>query len=143
MFILFVPSAHAGPKEVSLELYQKVQASSLVFVDAIDQVEEKSKDTVLLFQELVKNPLITARTTWLKAMHGSADKKDYLAYFPCESAAVSLEGLSDKWVAHIKQETTAIGGKLELRYFKEDLAVCEKALGLPITFEDHLPADED
>ncbi len=86
-------------------------------------------------EEKVTTPVARAQSDWRQAADADASSAEYKAFVSCDVAAGSLMKVSQTISEYVKSDSTDEPDYDPLlTKFSEDLTLCEKELGVPLTF---------
>lgn len=120
--------AAAAPIDDSRQLYDAVLAAAASFIEITAQ-EMPAAAMAAALTETVSRPVSAADTAWMARMvEGGPDA--YLPFFPCRQAAVALEGIASEFSGFLRGQIDRPDVEDDARYFRDDLAGCEAALGV-------------
>lgn len=140
LLTLAAGSAMADAKTETQQLYKSVTDSAAIFIESLNDIGDAPKAAIPTIEQMVKLPVQKARFAWLKKVQAQKDQSDYLPFFVCESAGVTLEDISAKYLAFLRQSEKLPDLQIELKVFREDLTECESALGLKPALPEHVKA---
>ncbi len=121
--------AAAEPADDSRQLYDVVLASAAAFVATMAQ-ELPAGAMADMLAETVSRPAAAADSAWMARMvDGGPDA--YLPFFPCRQAAVELDGIAAKFIGFLRGGSGRPDVQEDASTFRDELARCEAALGLP------------
>ena len=133
--ICLATPAIADPAAHSRALYGTVAAGASTFAELLDRAATAPAEAAAGLVDEVRRPVNRADEAWMAAMI-EAGPDVFLPFFPCRSAASSLEAMADDFAAFLLGETERPDIDLDLGYFREDFTRCELALDVDVTFPD-------
>lgn len=136
LLTLAAGSAIADAKTETQQLYKSVSDSAAIFIDALNDIGGAPKTAIPTIEQMVQQPVQKARFTWIEKMQAADNKAEYAPFLSCEGAGVALDDISSKYLRFLNEQDGAPDLKSDIKYFREDLAECEIALGLEPTFTD-------
>lgn len=131
--ICFSTAAFADPAMHSRALYEVVASGATSFSELLDKSAGAPAQAATGMVEQVRRLVSRADEVWMAAMI-DAGPEVFLPYFPCRSAASSLESLAGEFVSFLRGDSGRPDVDLDISYFREDFTRCELALNIAVTF---------
>lgn len=133
--LVSVSPAFAGAKEDALTLHKAVVSGMMTYIELGESSDGRSRELGVAMEEKVTAPVARAQSDWRQAAGGNVSSAEYKAFVSCDVAAGSLMKVSQTISEYVKSDSTDEPDYDPLlTKFSEDLTLCEKELGVPLTF---------
>ena len=138
--ILASSPAWSEPAKASRALYEAVLRGAASFTAILEDMADDPATAGRRLADEVRHPLDAADTEWMMAMT-SGGAEQFLPFFPCRSAAVSLSEVTGDLERFLLEGAERPDVENDIAYFQKDLTECEAGLGLDPTFARSTAAD--